>query len=596
MSDEHVFGPFRLDTTRATLLRDERPVRLRPQVYDLLVYFAAHPGRVIAKQELFDQVWKGTAVTDDALVQCVMDLRRALGDDGPAIVQTVPRRGYLFEPPPPAVPASAPAGLPVAVGERAAAAPGTAAASGPAVPPPRLVSRRATAVAGVLLVLTVATVWAMRHAARGTPAPIRSIAVLPLANLSGDPSQEYLADGLTDELITDLAQLGTLSVISRTSVMRFKGTSRPLPEVAHDLGCDALIEGSMRRSGQRIRVTAQLVDGRTDLHVWARTFDGDLGDVLTIQSQMARAIAAEVRAELTPAVSARLAARPRVDPAAEEAYLRGTYHVNKGTEAEIARGLEYFREAIDRNPGDAQSQAGLALAYLAQSDYYVPPVTVLPKAAEAALAAIAADDQRAEAHMALGAVRFLYDWNWTEAEAQFRRAIDLNPGSADAHTWYAVFLAQMGRAADARGEIERAKVLDPLSFGVRVQAGWVAYLARADEEARAEWQTAREFEPSAAPSHTSIWAAYLPASDFTAALADVPAPDDGLALAARLGSLVAAGRSEEAARALVDLTALSRRAYVCPYELATAACALGDNETALRWLEHVTDEQYGAGG
>ena len=411
--------------------------------------------------------------------------------------------------------------------------------------------------------------------------------MLPLENLSGDVQQEYFADGITDELITSLAQLGNVRVISRTSAMAFKGTKKRVPQIARELNVDAVVEGSVRRFGQHVRISAQLVTAGNDQHLWAQSYDRDIGDVLVLQSEITRAIADEIRLRLTPSQGSQLATNPRVDPQVEEDYLKGRYHLNKGDEEEIRKSIECFEQVLNRNPKQARAYAGLADSYLALSDYYIPPAEILPKAKSASLNAVRLDDHLAEAHTSYAVVRFLYDWDWAGAEAEFKRALELNSGSADAHVWYGVFLAQMGRGSEAVSEMKRAEALDPLSLSVYKNTGWVYYLQKQNDQAIEQWRKVLDLEPHSGVSHSAMWIAYLRSPDFLRLIATRGKPtsiDDSMELAAVGASYAVSGDTDQARAALSRLTAMSKRRYVCPYEMATAHAVLGDKDEAIAYL------------
>jgi TolB-like protein len=429
----------------------------------------------------------------------------------------------------------------------------------------------------------------LRH--RSNP-QVRSLAVLPLQNLSGDPTQEYFADGMTEELITELAELGSVRVISRTSVMQYKGGKKPLRQIANELGVDAILEGSVQRSGQHVRVTAQLIDAATDQHLWARTYDRELGDVLLLQSDMAASIAQEIRAEMNGNTRPLVSQIPRVDPEEQDLYFRGRYHLGKGSEDEINKGIEYFRQGIEHNPRDARNYAALADSYLALSDYYLSPAAALELGKQAAMKALQLDDNLAETHVSLGAIRFLYDWNWPEAEKEFAQAVKLNPNSSDAHMWRGVFLAQMGRSDEGIAEIKLAETLDPLSLAVHVNAGWVYYLARRNEQAVQEWRKILDIDPHFTVTHASIWIAYVKQAEMGTVLSPPSSRDiDALQLAAITGRQAVNGRRAEAERLLSRLDSISKRHYVCPYEMATAHAILGNKDKALDWLSRGLKER-----
>jgi TolB-like protein/Tfp pilus assembly protein PilF len=417
--------------------------------------------------------------------------------------------------------------------------------------------------------------------------------VLPLQNLSIDPAQEYVADGTTEQLINVLAQLPGVRVISRTSAMRYKGTTRTLPEIGHELGADAIVEGSVAYAGGRVRVSVQLVDVRTDQHLWAHSYERDAADVLILQQEVAASIADEIRLQLSAADRATLARSRTVVPAAHDAYLRARYHLNKGAAEELTRSIDDFNEAIRLDPSDAPSYAGLAQAYIALTDFYERPTVMMPKARAAAEQALALDNRSAEAHMAFGAVRFLYDWNWSEAESELKQALALNPASADAHVWYAIFLAQMGRFEPAFAEISRASALDPLAVPVHINAGWIYYLGRQNDRAVAEWKKALDLEPTLGVVHTSIWLAYAQDGrpiDLAAIGADA-GDESPLNMATVAGAYAMSGKRSEAEAVIARLHALAEHRYVCSYEIATTHAALHQDDEAFRWLRRGIEDR-----
>ena len=369
--------------------------------------------------------------------------------------------------------------------------------------------------------------------------------------------------------------------------MQYKATPKTTTEIGRELHVDALVEGAVLRSGNRIRISAQLVDARTDQHLWAHSYERDLGDVLALQDEVARAITAEVRAQLLPQADLPLRHARTIPAAAQEAYLRGRYHLNKGDESELRKSIDDFNEAIANDPDDARSYAGLAEADIALADYYVRPSETMPRARAAAERAVKLDDGLSEAHATLGAVRFLYDWDWPGAEEELKRAIRLNDASADAHGWYGVYLAQMGRFQEASGEMLRAESLDPLSVAVHINAGWVLFLARQNDRAVAQWRKALDLEPNLGFMHTSIWMAYV--EDHPPRTSSVPgdtpqADEPPLGLATLAGIYAKGGQSSKAIDVLDGLERLSARRYVCAYEIATAYATLGRRDAALKWL------------
>jgi TolB-like protein len=341
-----------------------------------------------------------------------------------------------------------------------------------------------------------------------SPETIRSIAVLPLENLSGDPEQEYFADGMTEALIGDLAKLGSLSVISRTSVMHYKGRRKPLIEIARELNVDGIIEGTVMRAGDRVRITVQLIDARSDRHLWNDRYDRDLRDVLALQSEVARAVAEEIEIKLTPGEQDRLERFSKVDREAHELYLKARYEAAKFTAAGFEKAVGHYRQAIGKDPRHARAYAGLADAYIlwAQPLMAFPHREAMPRAKIAARTALKIDDSLGEAHAALAAVEWLYDWDFPKADRDFRRAIDLSPSASQTHQWYGIYLSAMGRHEEAIEHTVRAEELDPLSLRVAAGKAELLYHARDYEGAIEQCQKILATHPdSARPHHILTW-------------------------------------------------------------------------------------------
>jgi TolB-like protein/DNA-binding winged helix-turn-helix (wHTH) protein len=577
------FGIFELDLRRADLRKQGMKVKLQEQPLRVLQLLIDNRGQIVTREQLRTHIWPANTFVefDHGLYSAMARLREALGDssESPRFIETVARRGYRF-----IAPVTSPGTI-----ESTSALSETTGAKRHSFLRKAVLSILAGLLGGALFLgivlgLNIANSrdWLRQ---RSNP-QVHSLAVLPLENLSGDPAQEYFADGMTDELITELAELGSIRVISRTSIMQYKEVHKSLRQIGKELSVDAVLEGSVSRSGQHVRITAQLIDVATDQHLWARTYDRDLEDVLLLQSEMSRAIAGEVRAKIADGVQPRAAKLLRVDPEEQDMYLRARYHLSKGDEAEINKGIEYFRQAIARSPQDARNYAGLADSYLALSDYYLSPANTLAQAKQAALRALQLDEDLAETHVSLGAIRFLYDWDWQQADREFARAVELNSNSSDAHLWRGVFLVQMGRTNEAIPEIQRAEAIDPLSLAVHVNAGWVYYVARRDEQALEEWRKILDLDAHFPVTHTSIWIAYLSLADMGDVLSSSPAGSetDTLKMAALTGRYAVSGNREEAERLLSRLEGISKHQYVCPYEMATAHAVLGDKEKAFGWL------------
>jgi len=462
------------------------------------------------------------------------------------------------------------------------------------------------ALAAGLLVLGLG--WAVsglydRWPGRPEPGEIDSIAVLPLANLSGDLQQEYFADGMTEALITELGKVSALRVISRTSVLPYKGVKKPLAHVARELGADAVVEGAVVREGDRVRVTVRLSRTRPERQLWAERYERDVSSILGLQSELARAIAGEIRAKVTPQEQTLLARARPVNPDAYEAYLKGRYHWNKASADGLLKAKQYFEESIGKDPGFAPAHAGLADAYAwmyrRAAPSLRPPREVFPKAKAAALKALELDDTLAEAHASLAYIKEAYDWDWAGAEQAYRRAIELNPSYPHAHHWYALYLTIPRRFDEAFAHMRRAEELDPLSPQIKRAKGRLYYWAGQFDRAIAQWQMTLELEPEFPQVHYGLALAYTQKGMYEAAIAahrraiavsgQGPAPARSLALLTN--AYGRAGRTHEARQLLVDLTERARREYVSGYDMALAHLGLGNTKEVLRSLERAFEER-----
>jgi len=426
-------------------------------------------------------------------------------------------------------------------------------------------------------------------AAVEVPARIQSIAVLPLENLSGDPKQEYFADGMTEELIGALTKISSLRVISRTSAMQYKGARKPLPEIAKELKVDAVVEGSVARvdKTQRVRVSAQLIEASNDRSLWSESYERRLGDVFVLQDEVARNIAREIRAQLTPEDQQRLARARPVNSAAHEAYLKGRYHWARGTEEELREAKKNFEQAISIDPTYAAAYAGLA-DYFWRSDE-VPRAVATPKAKSLVLKALALDDTLPDAHTTLGSVRFYLDWDWISADREFQKAIELSPGNAEAHRMYSIFLAQMGRTTEARREIQIAEQLDPVSVATVTTNGWVYYYARQYDQAIEKCNQGIKLDVGAVSAHECLSSAYLGARDYAKALSEARLIANGkdgdpLRLTALARAYAVSGETGEANLILERLNSESKLRYVSPYFLGIIHAALGDKNRTFQSL------------
>jgi TolB-like protein/DNA-binding winged helix-turn-helix (wHTH) protein/Tfp pilus assembly protein PilF len=479
------FAGFELDLKTGELSSNGRKIRVHEQALRILSMLVARPGEVVTREEIRQALWPDNTVVEfeNSMSSAVMRLRRAVGDsaDDPHVIETIPRRGYrliaaveYIEAMPPVAPAAvSPAGVTKAVG-------------------------RTNWGRGALLALAVAGLFLLlRFIVRNRQLPlgmnakataIGAIAVLPLEDFSADPSGSYFADGMTEELITRLAKVQSLSVISRTSAMRYKGVHKPLSVIAKELGSDAVVEGSITRSGGSVRIVAQLIDARTDRHLWSETYQREERDILALQSDIATEIARQVQRTLSPQDQFRLAQHRRIDPEAYDEFLKGNYFWNSRTEDGLNKALDHFRSAIEKDPECGPAYAGLANTYLLLGEFRLRPLQeVILQARIAAHKALALDPSLAEAQASLAAMD-ANELHRKEAEEGYRRALEISPGYATAHQWYAELLTNQGRFGEAIREIRRARDLDPLSSVVNAQTGWVLYVAGKFDESIQQYQ------------------------------------------------------------------------------------------------------------
>jgi TolB-like protein/DNA-binding winged helix-turn-helix (wHTH) protein len=512
------FGSFEADLRNRQLFRNGISVSLTGQPFEVLALLLERPGQLVTREQLRARLWpSGTVVEfDHGITAALTRLREVLHDDAqhPRFIATVPRHGYRFIS---QVSTAAQAALGPAVPAVRESAPQAAPAVTSDMEPSAVQgsrwSRLLALFAAVLVLIggTAAYVYLPRTGQRSaevSPA-IHSLAVLPLENLSGDKEQEYFADGMTDALTTDLAQIGSLRIISRTSAMQFKGSKETLPQIGRDLKVDAVVEGTVTRSADRVRITAQLVEASSDQHLWARTYERDLKDVLALQDEIARDIAEQIRAKLTPKARSLVLQVHAVDPDAYDDYLRGRYWACKADTLEARlcktpggcvspeawKALEYYQKAIAKDPSYALGYAGVANGFVVlAASGGLPYREATPKIKEAALKAVALDPSLAEPHWSLAFIK-LNDWDWSGAEAELKQAVELNPNFADAHFLYSVYLVIMERLGEAVHESERARDLDPFDFNDNEWLGQALYHARRYDDALRQIQRTLEVFP-----------------------------------------------------------------------------------------------------
>ena len=541
------FGDFVLDLDEHRLASRDRDIPLQPKMFETLRCLVERPGRLVTKRELHDRVWNDVAVSDGALVRCIAELRKALGDAAiePRYLQTVPRLGYRFIC---RVEAIEPASIPQPI-------------------------------------------------APARSRSVRSLVVLPFVDLNREPEQEYFADGFTDLLIADLGRIGALHVISRTSAMCYRATTKPLPEIARDLRVDAAVEGSVLRVGGRVRITVQLIEALTDGHLWAHSYERDLQDILRLQREVARDVSGAIHVALTANESQRLGSGRAVDPDAHEAYLKGCHFWHKRTAEDVAKSVAFFRRAIERDPLYAPPHAGLAQASGVAGFFgYVPPSQAFAQMKAQATTALALDRHLADAHACLAAVHLFHEWNWPAAQERFLVALDENPSHPVAREWYGWCLFALGRIDEAIAEIQRARERDPLSVRAHAAMAMSLYFARQHDRAIDCLKLAVELDPRFADAHCGLGLNYQQLGMWDQSFVEF---HEALALSERsaedLASLGfacgAAGRTGEARAILSELEALATRRYISAVYFAAIHAGLGNTDEACDGLERAFAER-----
>jgi TolB-like protein/DNA-binding winged helix-turn-helix (wHTH) protein/Flp pilus assembly protein TadD len=620
------FGDFTVDTDQKVLLRQGKPLPLTPKVFDTLLILIAKSGRIVEKEELMGRLWPETFVEEANLTFNIQQLRKALGDDArhPRFIQTVARRGYRFiaqveEPLDSSVSTSQIASTIIESADSELIIGGDEFKSDSGlVKPPEIelpgagksdkaqkaktagqmsrTSRWKTLAAAAVAVVLVAVGWLLllrhRSSARSQPDAGRlMLAVLPFQNLTGDAAQDYFSDGLTEEMITQLGNLDPdhLGVIARTSVMHYKNNQEPLDQIGRELQVQYVLEGSVRRESDRVRITTQLIQMKDQTHVWSREYDRELIHLLFLQGEIAKEVADEIHLTIGD--------HPRSEPVSRisstksyeafDLYLKGLYYWNKRW---LPQAVQYFQQATAKDPNYARAYAGLADSYALIGGYSGRPQNdLMPQARTAALRALELDGNLAEAHTALALIVQNYDYDWQTAEKEYRRAIELNPNYATAHHWYAEHLALLGRFDEALRESERARELDPLSLIIAVDNGQILYFSRQYDRAIQQFRAVNEMEPNYPRVHLVNFA-YAEKGMFAEALADIEnwrradssSPWSWSVLAYTYGR---AGQQAEGQRALDKLLELNQRQQIAPAALVWAYIGLGNKEQAFSWLE-----------
>jgi TolB-like protein/Flp pilus assembly protein TadD len=543
------FGVFEANIRTGELTKHGKRLRLQEQPFQLLTILLEKPGELVTREELRSRLWPQTTVDfDHGVNKAIGKVRYALGDSAgnPRFIETVARRGYRF------------------LADVAVVRDGQA--------------------------LTV------------LDGPIRSLAVLPLENLSKDTSEDYFADGMTEELITQLGQIRSLRVISRTSVMTYKSNRKSLTEIARELRVEAVVEGSVLRSSDQVRINAQLIAVPADRHMWAQSYAGDLRDTLALQSRVASAIAEQIRATLDPRERAVLAKSKLVNPEAYEAYLKGRYFWNKRTGDGLKKATAYFTRAIEIDPNYAEGYSGLADSYALSGDWkygVLPGAEAFAHAKAAAAKALALDDSLGEAHASLALALDLYDWDWKAAETEYERAIELKPGYAPAHQWYSWHLIMMGRNSEAISELRKAESLDPLSLIISADIADALCVSRRYDEAVQQSKETLEMDANFAVGHFELGQAFVQKQLYDGAIAEL---QRAIQLSGHSGAFESnlahvygvLGRNKEAVKILKDLEARHNKNPSVAADIALVYVGLGDRDRAMMWLNRAYEVRFKA--
>jgi TolB-like protein/DNA-binding winged helix-turn-helix (wHTH) protein/Flp pilus assembly protein TadD len=617
------FGRFRLLPHRRELRADGVAVELGGRAFDVLMVLTEARGGLVTKDEILSRVWPDTVVEENNLVVQISTLRKALGEDRD-FIRTVSGRGYRFVA---EISTSLAASEAETRVDRGSAAPSSNlpapvssligretelekvsdlpagvvdlidVSTAPRRPPRPLLWRLFGF--GLFLVVVASFSWIIYSRNQASP-EVRSIAVLPFESLSGDASQDYFADGMTDELITDLGQISSLRVISRTSIMTYKRVRKLLPEIARELDVEAVVEGTVLRSGERVRVTAQLIEVPVERHMWAQSFEGDLRDTLALQNRVARAIAEQIGATVNQQEQAALQNPKEVNPEAYEAYLKGRFFWNKRTGDGLKKAINYFNRAIEKDPNYAEAYTGLADSYALSGDWeygILPPQDAFPKAKAAATKALALDDHLAEAHTSLAFIIDLYEWDWESAEKEYKRAIALYPGYATAHHWYAWHLIVTGRSSEGIAQLRTAESLDPLSLIISADLADALCIAHLYDESQQQSRRTLEMDPNFAIAHYELGQAYEQKNMYNEAIEEfkraIQLSGDNEIFNANLAyAYASSGRREEALKVVKDLEEGQSQHSSTDANIALIYVGLGDLDQAMIWLDKAYQARF----
>ena len=567
-------GEWRVAPELNSLERDGHSVHVEPKIMQVLVTLAERPGTVLSKEHILRQVWPETFVSEEVLTRSISELRRVFEDNPrePTYIQTIPKGGYRL------------------------LAPVVAEGMDTEMISTIWWERKGwgLVIAAVIVLLGALSFYFMNRRHAASRARISSLAVLPLTNLSGDASQDYFSDGLTDELTTRLAKISALRVISRTSVMQYKGGTKTAPEIARELNVDALLVGSVLRSRDKVRISAQLIEAGSDKNVWTESYERDLSDILALQADVARMVAEEIKIQVTPEESKKVFTARTVNPEAYDSYLKGNYYWEKFTAAAMRKAISYYQQSIDTDPNYALGYVGLADAYHELWD--TPPREVIPKSRAASEKALQLDEGLAEAHSSLGWVKWVYYWDWAGAEVEFQRALQLNPNYSGAHAMRAEYLDSMGRFAEAAKEREIAKQLNPVEPILYQNSGEHFLYTREFDKAIEQYHEALELDPTFSIAHGGLSQAYAlkgMLKESVEHLEEMTALDGDPKLAAKVKAAYAKSGYRSATRVILEDRRLKRSSgrWISSANDAYFYVMLGEKDLALMALDKAVDER-----
>lgn len=611
-TENYEFDRFRIDTKRRFLLRDGEVVQVKPKVFDTLLVLTKSAGRIVTKDELIREVWGDTIVEENNLTHNISVLRKVLGESrgDHRYILTIPGRGYRFVAD--VKPSNDESGdLLVAakfrssqilieeeteVDDTASRIPQNV------LEVRRLVSPRTLIVLPILLAVVSGFAYVYFRPPNKTNEPaglatVRSLAVLPFKSIGAGGDDEYLQVGIVDALITRLSNIQRIAVKPTGAVRKYAAADQDPIVAGRELGVDAVLNGSVQKAGDRIRVVVQLVNVRDGSALWGETFDEKLADIFTVQDGISEHVAAALTLTLSKAEKDRLTRRETSSPEAYQLYLRGRYYWNKRTQETARKSIEYFQQSIDLDPNYALAYAGIADSYIILGVYSsLPPAEAFTKAKAMAQRALQLDESLAEAHAALAYVQFRYEWDWSGAEAEYRRAIELNPKYATAHQWAALNLAAVGRLDEAISEIRQAEELDPLSPIINSNMEWVLYLTRRNDDAIAHCQKTLAIDTSFFATHKYLGLAYVQKGMYQQGIAEYLkakdlSPDDHHILALIGHAYALSGKRDKARKTLAELEEMAKQKYIQPWSIAMIYTGLGEKDQAIAWLEKAYEDR-----